>query len=56
VLVEFGEGLGATTSAPKQKLVIIASRGQLLVVKGPFKAADFLTVTDELCRVVGWAA
>ncbi len=34
--------------APNQELIIVASRGQLLLIVTPLEAADFLLVPDQL--------
>jgi hypothetical protein len=37
---------------PEKKLVIIAPRGQLLLIETPLKAADFLLMANKLCLEV----
>ncbi len=56
VLVKLRQGLRAAPGAPQQQLVVVATRSQLLVVERPLEATDFLSVTDELGRVVLRAA
>ena len=55
MLVELGEGLRAASRAPKQQFVIVATRGQLLVIPRPLKSANFLPVTNQFCSEVLWA-
>ena len=56
MLVELDEGLRGALGTPKYQLVVIAARGQLLVIEGPFKTTNLLTMTDEFCRVIQRAA
>ena len=46
MLVEFDEGLGAASGAPKEKLVIVAAGSELLIVKRPLKPTYFLSVAN----------
>mmetsp|Transcript_28191 Transcript_28191/g.42678 ORF Transcript_28191/g.42678 Transcript_28191/m.42678 type:complete len:281 (+) Transcript_28191:125-967(+) len=52
VLAEFNQWLDVVRLVPDQQLVIVASRGQLLLVRAPLEAADFLLVAFELRKVV----
>ena len=52
MLIELNEGLGAASRAPKQQLVVVAARGELLVIEGPLEPAHLLPVTEQLCSVI----
>ena len=52
MLVELDEGLGAASCAPQQKLVVVATRCELLVIEGPLETADFLSMANQLSSVV----
>jgi hypothetical protein len=48
VIGEPSLGTGTVMQAPNQQLVVVAARGQLLLVVTPLEAADFLLVPDQL--------
>ena len=50
VLVEFQNGL-VGLQGPHAELVVVAARGQLLLVEGPLQAADLLAVPMQLGHV-----
>jgi len=41
---------------PKKEFVVVASRGQLLIVETPLKTTNFLLVTNHLTKVRVWRA
>ena len=55
VLRELSQGL-VTVEGPNHKLVVVAARGQLLVVKAPLESAHFLLVAQPFTVGVVGAA
>lgn len=54
MLAELNQRLLGATSAPDKKLVVIAPRRQLLVVKGPFEPTNLLVMSLQLGKVWLW--
>ena len=48
VLVELDQRLTGRLPVPNEQFVVVASRGQLLLVRAPFEPANFLLVALEL--------
>jgi hypothetical protein len=46
------EGGSAGVEAPNVEAVVVAARGQLLLVEGPLEPADFLLVAHHLVHIV----
>ena len=56
VLVEGSLGLAGVVGAPHQQFVVVASRGQLLIVEAPFKSTYLLFVPEEFSFIILWRA
>ena len=56
MLVEGSLGLAGIVGTPDQQFVVIAARGELLIVVAPLKSTDFLFVSLQLSFEILWRA
>ena len=56
MLVEGSLGLAGVVGTPDQQFVVVAARGELLIVVAPLKSTDFLFVSLQLSFEILWRA